>query len=91
MSAVLISLLIQGVADLIGTLLLGMEQFMASMKTSSHFLQKTSVLSPDDAIGSCLCSCLAKVRPALLYNQIFFVGGLVSLGEALSLRVTCTA
>ena len=31
--SVLISLLIQGVADLIGTLLLGMEQFMASMKT----------------------------------------------------------
>jgi len=31
--SVLISLLIQDVADLIGTLLLGMEQFMASMKT----------------------------------------------------------
>ena len=35
-------------------------------------------------------SCLAKVQSAFPYSQIFLVGGLVSLGGALNLRVTCT-
>ena len=37
-----------------------------------------------------MSSCLAKVKSALPYSQIFIVGGLLSLGAALSLRVTCT-
>ena len=48
------------------------------------------MLSSVDAIGSCVSTCLAKVKSALPYSQIFIVGGLLSLGGALSLRVTCT-
>ena len=85
----LMSLLIQGVADLIDTCLLGMERFMASRKAVSHFLQKTSVLSSVVSMGSYMSSCLAKVKSVLPYSQTFFVGGLLSFSGALSLRVTC--
>ena len=63
--SLLISVVVQGVADLIGTCLVGMERFMAYRKTVSHFLQKTSMLSSVDAVVSCVSSCLAKVKSAL--------------------------
>ena len=65
--SLLMSLVIQGVADLIGTCLVGMEQFMASRKTVSHFLQKKSMLSSLDAIGS--FSSTEVLTSAILYTS----------------------
>jgi len=49
--SMLISLLIQGVLDLIGTILDGMDFLMAARKDLDHFLQKMLILREVEAIG----------------------------------------